>query len=198
VQSTRFLGKNKISKMFTSATKNEKISDHIIRQIRNAILCGDFKAGDRLGSEKELMEDFGVSKASVREALRVLEVMGLIEIRKGISGGIFVAEVDMQTTLNSITNFLHFKTVSIKDITMVRYLLEPSLGLFLASIVTKKDIKQLEKMIARPTIDPKDEVSREISFHRYLARLSQNPLLILIMVLPTQNKITSGSKLARY
>ena len=90
--------------------KKEKLPDHIIKQGRNAILRGEFKAGDLLGSEKELMEEFGLSK--------------------GIFGGIFIAEVDMQTPRNSLTNSMHFKSVSIKDITRVRYLIEPPLAFF--------------------------------------------------------------------
>ena len=73
------------------------------------------------------MLQFGVSKATMREALRVLEAMGLLEIRKGISGGAFVAEVDMRTTVHSIMNFLHLQSVSVKEITMLRLFIEPPL-----------------------------------------------------------------------
>ncbi|NNK95454.1 MAG: FadR family transcriptional regulator, partial [Desulfobacterales bacterium] len=65
--------------MFDSAKKNEKITDVIISQVRDAILSGQLKPGDRLASEKELVNQFGVSKATLREALRALEVMGLVE-----------------------------------------------------------------------------------------------------------------------
>jgi GntR family transcriptional repressor for pyruvate dehydrogenase complex len=74
--------------MFKTASKSEKVSDKIIHQIRNAILSGQLMPGDKLASEKELMEQFEVSKATMREALRVLEVLGLIEIRKGTAGGL--------------------------------------------------------------------------------------------------------------
>ncbi|MCK4783939.1 MAG: FadR family transcriptional regulator [Desulfobacteraceae bacterium] len=98
--------------MFRAASKTEKISDHIIEQIRDAVLSGQFKPGDRLASENELINQFEVSKATIREALRVLEVMGLIEIKKGVGGGVFIAEVEMKTTINSIINFLYFKSVN--------------------------------------------------------------------------------------
>ena len=88
--------------MFKPSIKTEKVSSHIIEQIRDAILSGRLKPGDRLASERELIMQFQVSKATMREALRVLEVMGLIEIRKGVSGGVFIAEVEMSTTINSI------------------------------------------------------------------------------------------------
>ncbi len=167
------------SSMFNNANKSEKVSDNIIAQIRDAILSGKIKPGDRLASEKELIEQFGVSKATMREALRVLEVIGLLEIRKGISGGAFVAEVGMRTTLHAIINFLHFQTVTIREITMLRYLIEPSVAQVAATKRTGRDIEKLEKVIGE-TITPGDtEVSKEISFHRYLARMTENTILTL-------------------
>ena len=167
--------------MFETASRTHKISDQIIEQIRNAILSGHFKPGDKVASEKELISEFGVSKATLREALRVLEGMGLVEIRKGIAGGVFIAEVDMKTTIHGIMNFLHFKTVSIKDITMIRYLLEPPVAQIAASRIQPEDIVKLESMITEDPAAPHTIVSKEIGFHRYLARMTENPILILMM-----------------
>ncbi|MDQ1333866.1 MAG: FadR family transcriptional regulator [Thermodesulfobacteriota bacterium] len=165
--------------MFNNANKSEKVSDNIIAQIRDAILSGRLKPGDRLASEKELIEQFGVSKATMREALRVLEVIGLLEIRKGIAGGAFVAEVDMRTTLHAIVNFLHFQTVSVKEITMLRYLIEPSVAQVAAAKRTDKDIEKLQQVIGAGITPGDTEVSKEISFHRYLARMTENTILTL-------------------
>jgi len=167
--------------LFQAASRTHKISDQIIEQIRNAILSGRFKPGDKVASEKELMSEFGVSKATLREALRVLEGMGLVEIKKGIAGGVFIAEVDMKTTIHGIINFLHFKTVSIKDITMIRYLLEPPVAQIAASRIQPEDIVRLESMIKEDPATPHTIVSREIGFHRYLVRMTENPILILVM-----------------
>ncbi len=167
--------------MFQTANKVQKISDQIVEQIRNAVLSGQFKPGDRVASEKELMSEFAVSKATLREALRVLEGMGLVEIRKGMSGGVFIAEVDMKTTIHSIINFLHFKTVSVKDITMIRYFLEPHIAQLAASRIKPEDIEKLEKMISEDIGSQQTVISREIGFHRFLARMTENPILILIM-----------------
>jgi GntR family transcriptional repressor for pyruvate dehydrogenase complex len=167
--------------LFQAASRTHKISDQIIEQIRNAILSGRFKPGNKVASEKELMSEFGVSKATLREALRVLEGMGLVEIKKGISGGVFIAEVDMKTTISGIINFLHFKTVSIKDITMIRYLLEPPVAQIAASRIQPEDIFKLENMIVEQPAVPQTIFSKEIGFHRYLARMTENPILILVM-----------------
>jgi GntR family transcriptional repressor for pyruvate dehydrogenase complex len=167
--------------LFKTANRTYKISDQIIEQIRNAILSGRFKPGDKVASEKELMSEFGVSKATLREALRVLEGMGLVEIKKGIAGGVFIAEVDMKTTIHGIINFLHFKAVSIKDVTMIRYLLEPPVAQIAALRIQPEDILKLESMVIENPAVPHTIVSREIGFHRYLARMTENPILILVM-----------------
>ncbi|MBC8466364.1 MAG: FadR family transcriptional regulator [Deltaproteobacteria bacterium] len=167
--------------MFNTVNKTEKISDNIIAQIRDSILSGRLKPGDRVASEKELIAQFGVSKATMREALRVLEVMGLVEIRKGTSGGAFVAEVDMKTTINSIINFIHFKPVSIKEITMLRYFIEPSVARIACIKRTDNDIEHLRNITGEVVSSGPAEVSREIGFHRYLARMTGNTLLILLI-----------------
>ena len=167
--------------MYKTAGKSEKVSDNIIAQIRDSILSGQMKPGDRLASEKTLIEQFGVSKATMREALRVLEVMGLIEIRKGIAGGAFVAEVDMRTTIHSIINFLHFHPVSIYDITMLRYIIEPSMAQMAAMRMTDRDEENLRQIVGESISPGESELSKEIGFHRYLARMAGNPLSILIV-----------------
>ena len=167
--------------MFNTVNKTEKVSDNIIAQIRDSILSGRLKPGDRLASEKELIAQFGVSKATMREALRVLEVMGLVEIRKGTSGGAFVAEVDMKTTINSIINFIHFKPVSVKEITMLRYFIEPAVARIACIKRTDDDIEHLRNITGEVVSSGPAEVSREIGFHRYLARMTGNTLLILLI-----------------
>ncbi len=118
----------------------------------------------------------------MREALRVLEAMRVVEIRKGISGGVFVADVDMKTTLLSIMNFIRFEAVSIKDITLMRFILEPSIIRIVSSLITEEDLKSLKTTIESEyrSIPPSDLV-KGIGFHRHLARLTHNPILIVIM-----------------
>lgn len=167
--------------MFKAAEKGQKVSHYVIEQIRTAILSGEFKPGDRLASEKELSDQFQVSKASMREAIRVLEVMGLITICKGAGGGIFVARVDMNTTVHNLTNFLHFKNVSIRDVTMVRVLMDPPLARIAAVKASPADIERLAAMADEEGANSDGGDPEGIGFHRFIARLSENPLLILLM-----------------
>ena len=167
--------------MFDVARKNEKVTDLIIAQIRDAVLSGQLKPGDRLASEKELVGQFDVSKATLREALRALEVMGLVESRKGASGGVFITEVNLQTTIHSMMNFLHFQSLSISEITMIRFMLEPNIARLVVAKINEDDLTTLQSFIRSEESDIKSNKTKDIGFHRYLARITNNSMLILIV-----------------
>lgn len=171
--------------MFNSA-KSNKISEHIIEQIRKAIFEGQLKPGDRLPPERELMRNFKVSKATLREALRSLEVLGFLEIRKGASGGPFVTEVDMKKAKESFANFLLFKNLSLKDLSEVRLILEPYIAEKAASAITEEDLKRLEKLnkecdyVLKNNI-PIESRKNEIEFHRIIGSVTGNPILMFVL-----------------
>ncbi len=171
--------------MFDSV-KSDKVSQHIIDQIRNAIFEGRLRPGDKLPSERELVEKFKVSKATLREALRSLEVLGFLEIRKGVSGGPFVTEVDMTKARDSFTNFLLFKNLSLKDLSEVRLLLEPYIAEKATLAITQEDLSRLEKLIKESEHAIKNNISfesrkGEIEFHRIIASITGNPILMFIL-----------------
>lgn len=173
--------RSEVNMMFDVARKNEKVTDLIIAQVRDAVLSGQLKPGDRLASEKELVGQFDVSKATLREALRALEVMGLVESRKGASGGVFITEVTLQTTIHSMMNFLHFQSLSIAEITMIRFMLEPNIARLVAAKISEADLITLQSFIGSEESDPQNNKAKDIGFHRYLARITNNSMLILIV-----------------
>ncbi len=171
--------------MFDSV-KSNKVSQHIVDQIRNAIFEGRLKPGDKLPSERELVERFKVSKTTLREALRSLEVLGFLEIRKGVSGGAIVTEVDMTTARNSFTNFLLFKNLSLKDLSEVRLLLEPYIAEKATVSITEEDLSRLDKLIKDSAYAIKNDAAfesrkSEIEFHRIIASVTGNPILMFIL-----------------
>ena len=167
--------------IFNVAKKDEKVTDYIISQVRNAIMSGHLKPGNRLASEKELTEEFQVSKATLREALRGLETMGLIEIRQGAAGGIFITEVNSQTLMHSMMNFMHFQSVSIQEITMLRYMLEPHIARLAAFKITAEEIAELKTFVVDEESDLDAGAEKNARFHHYLSRVTNNSLLILIV-----------------
>ena len=170
--------------MFKPA-RSDKVSTHIVNQFRTRILKGDLKPGQSLPPEKDLMVNFGVSKHTLREALRALEALGLIEIKRGAGGGPVVRPVDMETTRNSIENFLFFKNISVRDLSEVRRVFEPHLTRMVAANATEESKDELLKVHQRcvKNYNPakRQGVSDEVNFHVFMARQSGNPVMVLIL-----------------
>jgi GntR family transcriptional repressor for pyruvate dehydrogenase complex len=183
--------------MFENIAQN-KISQTIIRQVREAIISGKLKPGDRLPPERKLLTQFGVSRQTLRESLRALESMGLIEIQKGAGGGPVVQKVDMQVTREAIANFLYFQRISIKDLSEVRKLIEPYLVRITTPKLEPEDLNYLESLnqACKDTLARGEEIiggEHEIDFHIHLARKSGNP--VLTMILDFVNKLLVELKL---
>ena len=165
---------------------NSKAPQIIIKQIRGAILRGSIAPGEKLPSSDEMMKQFGVSKATLREALRALEYLGLIEIRKGAKGGIYAKEVEMKVSQESLINFFHFKNVSVKHLSEVRRILEPHAAKVAAKAISEEGIEKLKKINAKCQLalakDQYDDINEDmINFHREIAQCTGNPVLIFIL-----------------
>lgn len=164
--------------------KTNRISENIVDQIRRAILRGELKIGDRLPSEKDLSKKFGVSKASLREAYRVLEAYGLLEIKQGMCGGAFVKEVDIKTIKDGLINYFFFQNPSIREYTQLRTFIEPEVTKICAKIATDSDILFLEQNISDMEKEPDGEnfmSELDCAFHKKLADITGNSIIGLIV-----------------
>jgi len=171
--------------MFETVRQN-KTTEIIIGQIRTAILEGRLSPGDRLPPEKRLSEQFQVSKQTLRESMRALEHMGLIDVRKGVGGGAFIVEVDEQVASRSLANYLYFKNLTIENLSELRRIMEPYAAARAAERISPSDLETLQQLndSTRANLKKKqwDQVSRdEIAFHRLIARQTDNPILILML-----------------
>lgn len=172
--------------IFKPAAKKDKIPTVIIRQIRSAIMQGKLKPGQALANEKELIEQFDVSKHTLREALRTLEGMGLLTIKRGAGGGPVVSEIDIDTARDYFSSFLFFQNVARSDISELRKLAEPYIARRVAETATPEIIADLEKiqMECRELVEQGKSLvgaEAEIMFHVYLARQTNNNILWIIM-----------------
>jgi GntR family transcriptional regulator, transcriptional repressor for pyruvate dehydrogenase complex len=167
--------------------RNAKAPQQIISQIRKQIFEGLLLPGDKLPSESKLIEHFNVSKQTLREALRALEFVGLIEIRKGNKGGAYIAEMDSQITLELLANFLYFKKLSIHQLTEARMIVEPYAAGVAAASIENADIERLRNIIelTRKEYDSSDyshyTINNDLEFHCVIVNSTKNPLLILIV-----------------
>ena len=168
--------------MFKTIRK-ARLSDEIVKQIKETLFAGKLQAGDRLPAERELAEQFETSRASVREALRTLEQEGMIQVRKGVGGGAFIAELDHRPVTNSFQTLLHLKKISIKDIAEVRLIFEPEAARLAAERVTEEDIRELEEVIQQMSVAVEGRElpdSFDLKFHQIIARAAGNPILTML------------------
>jgi len=162
------------------SVKTGKISERIVRQIKDTILSGSMKSGDRLPPERKLVEHFQASRISIREALKSLETSGLLAIKPG--SGVFVAEVNSKPMSESLASILRIKKVSINELTEARMILEPNIAKLACDRVTPQDLQKLEENIAAALTIVKSKVSarvKNIEFHSLLAESTRNSVLTL-------------------
>jgi DNA-binding FadR family transcriptional regulator len=161
-----------------------RISDSIVFQIKNAILTGIYRPGDKLPSEKELIKLFNVSRVPLREAMRSLEEMTLITIKPGVGGGAFVNQMSIKSVSDSLSNMIRLGNISVRDIWGFRLLIEPNICCKAAQYRTDWDLKQMEDMITnleKAIESRRIPIITNMDFHQIIARASKNPLSILIM-----------------
>jgi DNA-binding FadR family transcriptional regulator len=126
-----------------------RISEVIVDQIRMLIRQGDLAAGDRLPSERDLCERFGVSRVTVREALRVLEANGLVEIRVGARGGAFVTAPSSRLVGEGIADLITLSTLTAVEVTETRMVLELGIVPLVCERATEEDVAALYEICDR-------------------------------------------------
>ena len=103
------------SGLFTEV-KRTRSSDDVVTQIRDAIIAGRLKTGDRLPNERELCRVFGVGRSTLREGLRTLEALGVIDIRPGAAGGIFTSEPQADHLGSALEALLRFRHATVQEL----------------------------------------------------------------------------------
>ncbi|HYX02837.1 MAG TPA: GntR family transcriptional regulator [Reyranella sp.] len=155
----------------------------MVEEIKRWIAERRLGPGDKLPKEDELQALFGVSKGTVREALKSLEVQGLVTVSTGPAGGATIGEVPLERTLQLLQNYLFFRELSVTQIYAVRRLLEPELAAGAVPHLTEEHFAALEKSIA--TCAPHAESAEhalaqrqeDLHFHDVLAAANPNALL---------------------
>lgn len=161
-----------------------RISEIIVEQIRVLMRQGQLKPGDRLPPERDLCERFGVSRVTVREALRMLESSGLVQIRVGARGGAFVTAPSSDRVGAGLTDMLTLSAISAADVTEVRMILEVGIMPLVCERATDQDIADLEEICERSEAALRSgEYSMDYSleFHTRVAQATHNPAVVLLV-----------------
>jgi DNA-binding FadR family transcriptional regulator len=154
-----------------------RASSAIAEQIRGAILGGRLKAGDRLSPERELAEQFGVSRVTVRDALRSLEAMGLIEVKVGARGGAFVTAPTGSKVAQTMSDMMLMSATTPEDIVEARLIVELGTVTLACARATEDDLRELRELCERGREAlAAGTYTRELSwnFHGRLAHAAHN------------------------
>jgi GntR family transcriptional regulator, transcriptional repressor for pyruvate dehydrogenase complex len=161
-----------------------RISEIIVDQIRLLIRRGDLEPGDRLPPERDLCERFGVSRVTVREALRTLETNGLVEIRVGARGGAFVTTPSSDRVGEGLADLLRLSVVSAGDVTEVRMILETGIVPLVCERATEEDLADLESICERSEAAIKTgdySMALSLEFHIRVAQATHNPAVAMLV-----------------
>jgi DNA-binding FadR family transcriptional regulator len=160
--------------------KPQQIAD----EVRGLIAGGELSRGELLGSEPDLVERFGVSRPSLREALRILEAEGLIAVVRGVHGGIYIREPDESLTARTAALFLQANSVPLADVYQARCAIEPAAVRMLAESRKRRTATdELSAMVDAQELlvdDVRAFTIANLAFHEHLVELSGNQTLSLL------------------
>ncbi len=159
--------------------------EEVVNQVRQMLAGGALNPGERLPSEREFARQLKVSRSALREGLRTLEIAGLVELRKGRSGGAFITRGNPRVISDSMADLLRLGDISWSHLTEARIWIEEIIVRVACSRATREDIEALEENIREASrLFEKGQLSAKtdvlIEFHNILARATRNPVLVMM------------------
>jgi GntR family transcriptional repressor for pyruvate dehydrogenase complex len=163
--------------------KMRRTFEVIIDLLKEKIFSGEYKPGDRLPSERELSQLIEVSRSAVREAYHALEILDIVEVRRGTEGGTFIKELSHRPFTQSLTDLLRLQKINLSHMSETRLLLEKDLASLAMKRITTAGLDELEKLTERAfeKINSGQAAHVEnVRFHIRLSEASCNPLLTMV------------------
>ncbi|MGH2451422.1 MAG: FadR/GntR family transcriptional regulator [Candidatus Limnocylindria bacterium] len=161
--------------------RQARASGEIVSQIERAIFGSELRPGDRLQSERELAELFGVSRITVRDALRILEARGLISVKVGASGGAFVAETNEDQVAESISTMIMLKRMTLSELAEARTVVETATAELAAERAGAEAIARLAEAVERGRGVVREHLPHteaSMDFHVRVAEAADNEMLL--------------------
>jgi len=171
----------KVIKADFEAIRRNKVYEEVARQIELLILK-KLRPGDKLPSERELAEMLGVSRSSIRDAIRSLELVGLVEPRQG--AGTVVREVSAASFINPLANVLVHKRQLVSELLDFRKMLEPPLAARAAAHASAEEIAEMEEILYRQSEKVRQgqaAVEEDSEFHYNVAMASENSVVLKVL-----------------
>jgi DNA-binding FadR family transcriptional regulator len=159
-----------------------KMAELVAQQLRRQIVSSELSEGNSLPSEAVLMTQFGVSRPTLREAFRVLESEGLINVRRGAHGGARVQTPNGDAAARYAGLVLEYRGATLEDVYDARNIIEPPCAALLAKRRTRADLAALRKDldVARHATDPNTVIRLHNDFHALMIELARNQTMIVL------------------
>jgi GntR family transcriptional repressor for pyruvate dehydrogenase complex len=169
----------------------------VAETLRERILTREVPIGAHLPSAEALLEEFGVSRATLREALNVLESEGLVQLRRGPGGGAIVTAPDGLAIMRSLESLLRFQGTTVEQIMEVRLVVDPLAVRLAAEVADAEDLRRIgasvERQRRREVLESHEEWFREnLYYHWAIAAASHNPLVRVLSESLHNIVLTSG------
>ena len=147
--------------------KKKRFSDQVADLIQRKIIEDNLEIGTGLPSEIEMAQEFQVSRSVVREALRILEISGLVTIKKGPGGGIFVSNGYHAPIKRSLSNLINSGEVTVEHLFKARLLIEPHIAHEAALNATDEDFNKFKTLLDDSMACPDDPVRLKRTYRRF-------------------------------
>lgn len=173
--------KKKNSVALNSPLEKTSVVNLVLERIKEAIINKEIKPGDYLPAEADLAQNLGVGKSSVREALKMLEAMGVVEIRQG--SGTFIPLEPATNSISPLMFQLLLEQASAKDLVELRMIFEPAYTQLAMERATAEDFDRIENTISlmEKKIECNSQTAEDdLLFHETIMDITQNPLIINI------------------
>jgi len=154
------------------------VTDEAIEKIKAMITSGALRAGDRLPKEADLAADLGLSRNSLREAVRALALVNILDVRRG--DGTYVTSLEPQALLEALNFIVDFhRDDTVLEFLQVRRILEPAATAMAAERITPEEVQGLQELLDSlgPNPDPEDLVDKDMEFHRRIVACAGNSVL---------------------
>jgi DNA-binding FadR family transcriptional regulator len=171
-----------------SAIRVPKAGEMVALHLRRQIVLGELKEGDQLPPEGALMEQFGVSRPTLREAFRILEAEGAISVRRGVRGGARVQVPSVGIAARYVGLLLQHRGTLLSDVYDVRTILEPAAVRVAARRRTSADLTRLQEALDRQRAsadDPGGSFAADAEFHQLVVEISGSETLQVLAALVT-------------
>ncbi len=169
--------------MFEPVRTHGNLSSEVVNQIIQLIKNGELNQGDKLPAERDLAVMLGVSRTVIRDALKTLVGLGMVNIRHGM--GAFINIASDQVDISRLESFLHIDNGTVDELFQVRQILETQAVIWCIENASVKDIEQLEEIVRKAKIKDSDNLSLltlDAQFHLKICEASGNRVLMRLMI----------------